>query len=104
MAEYVIAKDFRDRLKDLILRSHSHPIDVPHPAPTFQDMETEDKHPDYLLLETLGLNEWESYLLELLKMGMNAMDIAALTHLPRKTFANEETHLWHRLRQTWHQA
>jgi len=104
MAEYVIAKDFRDRLKDVIVRSGNPPIDVPPPACTFTAMEVEDVHPDHLLLKNLGLDMWESYLLELLKLGMTTMEISALTHLPRKTFANEENQLWHRIRTKWHQA
>jgi hypothetical protein len=104
MAEYVIAKDFRDRFKDEIIRAGNHPIDVPYPAHTFNAMVVENVHPDHLLLKNLGLDAWESYLLELLKLGMTAMEISALTHLPRKTFAEEENQIWHKLRTKWHQA
>ncbi|HCT51059.1 MAG TPA: hypothetical protein DF712_01240 [Balneola sp.] len=101
MAEYVIAKFFRDRLKDKITHSRNHPIDIPVPELIFKLLATEDVHPDHLLLKNLGLDRWESYLLELLKLGMNTMEISALTHLPRKTFANEGNHIWHKLKEKW---
>jgi hypothetical protein len=104
MAEYVIAMDFRNYLKDKIVSSARHPIDVPCSEITFDGLEVEDAHPDHLLLKNLGLDAWESYLLHLLTLGMNTMEISALTRLPRKTFANEENEIWHRLRQKWHQA
>ena len=104
MAEYVIAMDFRNYLKDQIVSSIAHPIDIPSPELTFNSLEVEDAHPDHLLLKNLGLDAWESYLLELLKLGMNTMEISALTRLPRKTFAKEENQIWLRLRQKWHQA
>lgn len=104
MAEYVIAMDFRNYLKDRITSSIKHPIDIPSPKITFSTLEIEDAYPDYLLLKNLGLNAWEGYLLGLMKLGMNAPDISALTRLPRKTFANEENEIWLKLKQKWHQA
>jgi|15BtaG_2_1085339.scaffolds.fasta_scaffold02759_10 hypothetical protein len=102
MAEYVIAKDFRDRLKDMVLRSWRHPIDIPMEAIT-SVLVTEDPQPDHLFFKTLGLNEWESYMLELLKLGRSTMEVAALTHIPRRTLLREEQYLWSQLRTKWQQ-
>lgn len=104
MAEYVIAMDFRNYLKDRIVRSAAYPIDIPSPELTFKSLRVEMVYPDLLLLKNLGLNAWESYLLQLLKLGMSTLEISTLMRLPRKTFANEEQELWHRLKQKWHQA
>ena len=104
MAEYVIAMDFRNYLKDQIVRSKAFPIDIPSPEITFEALEVEDAHPDHLLLKNLGLSDWEEYLLQLLRLGMSTLEISILTRLPRKTFAKEEQYIWHRLRQKWHQA
>jgi len=104
MAEYVIAMDFRNYLKDRIVSSVRHPIDIPNPELTFNSLRVEDTHPDYLLLKTLGLDAWESYVLELLKLGMNTMEISVLTRLPRKTFAKEENQIWLKLKHRWQEA
>jgi hypothetical protein len=104
MAEYVIAKDFRDRFKDLVLYRSRRPLDIPCAAVNFDLMTVEDKHPDYYLLKSMGLDVWESYLLELMKLGMTAIDISALTHIPRKTLFGEDTQIWHQLKQKWHQV
>jgi hypothetical protein len=101
MAEYVIAMDFRNYLKDRIVWTTCHPIDVHDLELTF---ETEDLYPDHLLLKSLGFTPWEIYLLSLLKLGMTTVEISKLTRLPRKTFSNEEIDIWHKLKQKWHQA
>lgn len=103
MAEYVIAKDFRDRLKDLIVKAYKRPLDLPVGAIT-SSLTVEDSIPDYLLIKNLGLNEWESYMLELLKLGRPTAEIAALTHIPERTLLREEQYLWSRLSTKWQQA
>ena len=104
MVEYVVAMDFRNYLKNRIQYSGRHPIDIPSPELTFSSLEVEDVHPDHLLLKNLGLDAWESYLLTLMKKGLSALEIAELTRLPRKTFAQEESEIWHKLKTKWHQA
>lgn len=103
MAEYVIAKDFRDRLKDMIVSANRRPIDIPMLAIT-NSFVTEDIHPDYLLLKNLGLDAWNLYLLELIKLGLSTLQLSALTQIPRKTFSKEEKELWYQLSQKWQQA
>jgi len=103
MVEYVVAKDFRDRLKDLIITQARYPLDLPSGELTF-GAQVEDEHADYFLLKNLGLNDWEVYMLALIQRGLSAPEISELTHIPRRTYSREERKLWHRLRTKWHGA
>lgn len=101
MAEYVIAKDFRDQLKAQVRTASVRSIDIPVPACTFSTMKVEAAHADHLLLKNIKFSPWEIYLLELIKLGMSPVEISTLTHLPRKTFSQEERYIWHKLKMKW---
>ena len=101
MAEYVIALDFRNYLKDKIIHSTKAPIDIPVEELNFKSLSTTDSYPDFLLLKNLNIDSWQSYLLVLFLMGKSSTGISSITHVPRKTFSNEETDIWHQLRTKW---
>lgn len=104
IAEYVIAKDFRNSLKDSIKSRPHHPIDRPEPAITFEKLAVEDPRPDHLLLKNAGLDGWESYILELLRLRTPILEVCALTHIPNRTISRDERRVWNQLNQIWHQA
>lgn len=101
MAEYVIALDFRNYLKDRIVSATKAPIDTPVEELSFTTLLTTDNYPDYLLLKNLGIDAWQNYLLMLILMGKSSAGISSISHVPRKTFSNEEHDIWHRLKTKW---
>ena len=103
MAEYVVAKDFRNALKDAIAKVYNNPIDLLKPGITSL-LWVEDDLPDYLLLKNFERTLWEDYLLELFKSGYSAADIARFTHIPHRTVIREVSNLWNQLRTRWQQA
>lgn len=56
-------------------------------------------YPDEMLVRNLNLDSWDSYLLYLLRQGINSSGMSALMHMPRATFFEEERFLWDSLRQ-----
>jgi hypothetical protein len=56
-------------------------------------------YPDTMLVRSLHLDSWDSYLLYLLRQGTNSSGMSMLMHLPRATFFEEERFLWDSLRQ-----
>lgn len=101
MMEYVLARDFKQRLSMKIVRNARKPIDIPVKETTFNTLETDEVEIDILLLKHIELTEWQWYLLELIRRGRTSSDIAEITHIPRETFYYEERAIWNRLRQMW---
>ena len=101
MVEYIVAKDFKLGLyhhiryilrlvdRDAIYNVEEREFDI---AVTF-DL------PDYLLLQNIGLNIWQSYLFHLIKQGYNSITRSVLTKLHRRNLYNEERKIWLRLKQ-----
>lgn len=100
MAEFVLGRDFRYRLKNKILRTHRRAIDVVSQGNSFNEAWAVDDHPDYFLIKNLGLDQWQGYLLLLISKGQTPVDMARLTHIPRETIYYEEKEIWSRLKQT----
>jgi hypothetical protein len=101
MVEYVLARDFKQRLCKEILKASRHPIDMPVKEVIFTSIPTPSLEKDILLIKHLGLTDWQWYLLELLRQGKSSLEIAKITHIPRETFYYEEREIWQRLRQIW---
>jgi hypothetical protein len=101
MAEYVIARDFKSRLVSKI-KLHRHP-DFEH------DTHSPDtilcivpEYPDYLMLKNLGLSNWESYLLKMMKERYSVLEISKLNRIPRETQYYEEKEIWDYLKNSFY--
>jgi hypothetical protein len=104
MAEYVIARDFRTRLKDFINRSHIQNTNHIVLDTSVYEIRVEPEHPDYFLLKHLHLNKWESYLLKWISDGNTAISIARASHIPWDTFKHEERNIWRLLKENYSKA
>lgn len=101
MAEYVIARDFKSRLASkIMLRRHPDFEHGTHPPNTILCIVPE--YPDYLLLKTLGLSKWKSYLLKMMKERYSVLELSRLNRIPRETQYYEEKEIWDYLKQTFY--
>lgn len=103
-SEFVIARDFKLRIKLAIESSRTEEVDYLHNATTLNELAVTDDHPDHLLIKNLGLDRWESYLLLWLKSGRATFDIAQTIHVPTETLKREEKYLWDYLKANYYKA
>lgn len=100
--EYIVASDFRMGLNHLI-RGACRRIkrDAFTKADSYEKIEIPVlvEPADYLLIENLDLDRWESYLLHLLKQGFSSVERSQLTHFHRRSLHTQEQNLWHLLKQ-----
>lgn len=101
MAEYIIAKDFRYRLKDFIKKAHIQNMDYILFDTSKYEIAVEPDYPDYFLLKHLHLNKWESYLFEWMSNGRSSADFTRASHIPFDTFKHEERQLWRLLKENY---
>jgi len=99
MAEYVIAKDFRSRLKDFINKAHIQNMEYILFDTSRYQIAVEPDYPDYFLLKHLHLNKWELYLFQWMKTGHSSADFTRASHIPFDTFKHEERNIWRLLKK-----
>jgi hypothetical protein len=103
-SEFVIARDYKLRIKLAIQQSRTEEIDYCRNATSLDQLATADYHPDHLLIKNMGLDQWESYLLSWFKTGRATFDIAKTIHVPTETLKREEKYLWDYLKQNYYKA
>ena len=100
--EHIVANDFRMGLNHVI-RGACRRIerDAFTKAESYEKIEIPVlvEYADYLLIENLNLDRWESYLLHLLKQGFSSVERSQLTHFHRRSLYTQEQNLWHLLKQ-----
>ena len=103
IAEYIVARDFKLRLKRVIeSKSMSH-IDNLVFETNFDMFYTVPNYPDWILLRYMKLTSWQSYLFMWMQTGYSTVEISKIIHIPRETFSPEERHLWHLLKTNYFQ-
>jgi len=100
MAEYIIARDFKLRLKDIIIskikEEYIFLVDKVDPEKLFYNPHI----PDYLEIKHLALMKWDEYLFDLLVTN-SQYEIADLIHIPRDSIKRECYYVWHYLRRIY---
>lgn len=92
IAEYVIANDYKKRIKQCIA-SHKKLI-LYMDQPPIEKLIHIENHPDYYLLDRVYLDKWRSYLLKWINTGKSTSEISKEIKIPRETFYPEEKELW----------
>jgi hypothetical protein len=92
MAEYVIASDFRNYLKDRINAVYHQPVLVSDNNIEFQQEEIKT---DFLLHKNFVLTPWQRYLAFLNISGMNPYEIHSLTKMCRKQISRDLEKICH---------
>lgn len=100
MAEYVIARDFKNKICVDIKRSTVQRVDYELYENNF-DIGFTPRYPDYLLIKNLKLDRWETYLLWWIKNRRSPLEAARSTHIPFDTFKKEERYVWHLLKESY---
>lgn len=97
---YLFAYMFKGYLQREILNSIDPLVDSLRTVSIEECVLFEDCHPDYLLIKALQLDQWDSYLLTMIRQGYDRTSMAELTHLPEHLIRLERTAIWNRISTT----
>mgnify|MGYP003660874394 CR=1 FL=1 len=104
MAEFVILRDFKNKIVVDIRSWRAQRIDSPLYDVNFHHIPVAPPYPDHLFLKNLRLDKWETYLLWWIENRRSPHEAARVTHIPFDTFKNEERYVWRYLKQNYSEA
>lgn len=104
MAEFVILRDFKNKIILDIRSWRAQRIDSPLYDINFPHRTVAPTHPDHLFLKNLRLDKWETYLLWWIENRRSPREAARVTHIPFDTLKKEERYVWHYLKQNYSEA
>lgn len=97
MVEYIVARDFKLGLRHFILyvyRKQARDALCRADRTDTIDISYTEEFPDYLLIDSMALNKWQSYIFHLIVSGDTSINRAKLAHYKRRNLYREEQKIW----------
>jgi hypothetical protein len=97
---YLFAHMFKGYLQREITNSLDPLVDAFYMVNIEECVPIEDTHPDYLHIQALCLDQWDSYLLLMIRQGYDRTSMSELTHIPEHIVRLERKVIWNRISTT----
>ena len=93
----VFAVLFRQKLQNLIVQTwnkvdYLQVVDIEEYTDPWEDPEI-----DHILIRSLGITAWDSYILEMYRRGYNREQMMSYSHYPQHVIRREVTDIWNQL-------